>query len=134
MLNRILSQKLKTLRWNTGGLFLGLFHGGTKMNRGNVRLSKHMTDEGRQMGEEGILATRPTHSCSKKSLGEGNPSPHQITNQSKPQSEGKKRVSYNVVSKSKRNTTKCTNWWQVSPEPIRIGPFSISQLSSHLLS
>ena len=54
---------------------MGLFHGGTKMNRGNVRLSKHMTDEGRQMGEEGVLATRPTHSCSKKSLGEGNPSP-----------------------------------------------------------
>lgn len=49
------------------------------MNRGNVRLSKHMTDEGRQMGEEGVLATRPTHSCSKKSLGEGSPSPHQVT-------------------------------------------------------
>ena len=69
---------------------MGLFHGGTKMNRGNVRLSKHMTDEGRQMGEEGVLATRPTHSCSKKSLGEGNPSPPNNKTKPNPSQRGKK--------------------------------------------
>ena len=34
-------------------------------------MSKHMTSEGRQSGEEGVLATRPTKSCSKRSLGKG---------------------------------------------------------------
>ena len=63
-----------------------------------------MTDEWRQMGEEGVLATRLTHSCSKKSLGEGNTSPPHNKTKQNPTQRGKKRVSYNIVSKSKRNT------------------------------
>lgn len=41
-------------------------------------MPKHMTSEGRQSGEEGVLATRPTHSCSKRSLGEGKKNPTTI--------------------------------------------------------
>lgn len=64
-----------------------------------------MTGEGRQRGENGVLAARLTYSDSKRSVGEGknkqtNKNPKQQNNPSREE----KRVSYNIVSKCKRNT------------------------------
>lgn len=52
----------------------------------------------------------------KEKPGEGSPPPPP-SNKTKanPSQRGKEGFHTNIVSKSKRNTTKCTVWWQVSP-------------------
>jgi len=90
--------------------FLGLFHGGTEMNRKNVRMSKYVTGEGEAEARKGYTSHKANTFVFKDKSGQRKKKKKSKTkthlkqyNKTKPKSE-EKSVSYNTVSKSKRNT------------------------------